>query len=85
MGTLIASLFQTSTDTLYRDYKCQRSNTYHVFIPVPVKPSEAPLVVGLKTRYRVGETLEMQCFINNTYPAANITWFINGMAVRNKI
>jgi hypothetical protein len=48
-----------------------------------VKPSDAPLLVGFKPRYRVGETLEMQCFINNTYPAANITWFINGMAVSN--
>ena len=46
-----------------------------------VKPSEAPLLVGFKSRYRVGETLDMQCFINNTYPSANITWFINGIAV----
>ena len=39
------------------------------------------MLVGFKPRYRVGELLEMQCFINNPYPAANITWFINGMAV----
>ncbi len=52
---------------------------------VSVKPSDAPVLVGLKPRYRVGETLEMSCYINNTYPAANISWYINGVTVTTTI
>ena len=51
-------------------------------ISFKVKPVGRPLVVGHKSRHRVGDTLKMDCYINNTFPSANITWFINGKMVR---
>ena len=47
-----------------------------------VKPEDRPSVTGFKTRHRVGDTLQMTCYINNTFPAANLTWFVTGKRVR---
>ena len=46
-----------------------------------VKPEGRPTVSGFKTRHRVGDTLQMTCFINNTFPEANLTWFVSGKIV----
>ena len=46
-----------------------------------VKPEDRPSVVGFKSRHRVGDTLSMTCYINNTFPAANLTWFVTGKRV----
>jgi len=48
---------------------------------VLVKPEDRPSVVGFKSRHRVGDTLSMTCYINNTFPAANLTWFVTGKRV----
>jgi len=48
---------------------------------VLVKPEDRPSVTGFKTRHRVGDTLQMTCYINNTFPAANLTWFVTGKRV----
>lgn len=48
---------------------------------VLVKPKDRPQVFGFKPRYRVGDTLGMTCYVNNTFPAANLTWFINGKRI----
>ena len=53
----------------------------HFLTFLSVKPNERPQVFGFKPRYRVGDTLSMTCFVNNTFPAANLTWFINGKRV----
>ena len=60
--------------------------TYKIFVIISfpsilVKPSERPQVFGFKPRYRVGDTLSMTCYVNNTFPAANLTWFVNGKRV----
>ena len=52
-----------------------------IFSSILVKPSERPQVFGFKPRYRVGDTLSMTCYVNNTFPAANLTWFVNGKRV----
>ena len=31
---------------------------------------------------RVGDTLKMKCYVNSTFPSANVTWFVNGKMVR---
>lgn len=51
---------------------------------VLVKPVERPTVVGFKPRYRIGDTLQMTCYVNETFPSANITWFITGKRVDEK-
>ena len=53
-------------------------------ISVAVKPEDRPSVTGFKSRHRVGDTLQMTCYINNTFPAANLTWFVTGKMVREK-
>ena len=52
-----------------------------IFLYVSVKPEERPSVVGFKPRHRVGDKLHMTCYINNTFPAANLTWFVAGKTV----
>ena len=47
----------------------------------PVKPEERPQIVDFKARHRVGDILSMTCLINNTFPAANLTWFVTGKRV----
>ena len=51
------------------------------FSYISVKPEERPSVVGFKPRHRVGDKLHMTCYINNTFPAANLTWFVAGKTV----
>ena len=51
------------------------------FFRIAVKPEDRPSVVGFKSRHRVGDTLSMTCYINNTFPAANLTWFVTGKRV----
>lgn len=53
-----------------------------VVLFVPVKPKLRPNIAGFKSSYRVGDQLQATCYINNTYPAANLTWFVNGKMVR---
>ena len=50
-----------------------------------MKPEERPTVSGFKTRHRVGDTLQMTCFINNTFPEANLTWFVSGKIVSTHV
>ncbi len=50
-----------------------------------MKPTSRPLVSGFKPRYRVGDTLNMTCELRETFPAANITWFVNGQKVRTNV
>lgn len=47
-----------------------------------VEPASRPTVSGFKSRYQIGDSLEMDCFINSTFPSANITWFINNEMVK---
>ena len=54
-------------------------------IYIAVKPEDRPSVTGFKTRHRVGDTLQMTCYINNTFPAANLTWFVTGKRVRHSL
>ena len=58
---------------------------YRSLIFIAVKPEDRPSVTGFKTRHRVGDTLQMTCYINNTFPAANLTWFVTGKRVRHSL
>ena len=40
-----------------------------------------PTVKGFKPSYRVGDVLNMTCSLADTFPAANLTWFISGEKV----
>ena len=52
-----------------------------LFFCFPVKPEDRPQVVGFKPRYRVGDILNITCHLRNTFPSANITWFVSGEKV----
>lgn len=41
-------------------------------------PQTDPYITGLKPRYHVGESLRANCTLEESYPAANITWLQNG-------
>ena len=38
---------------------------------------------GTGPRSRAGDTLKMKCYVNSTFPSANVTWFVNGKMVRD--
>ena len=57
-------------------------------IAFAVKPESRPVIVGeykggTGPRSRAGDTLKMKCYVNSTFPSANVTWFVNGKMVRD--
>ncbi|KAK9882987.1 hypothetical protein WA026_001202 [Henosepilachna vigintioctopunctata] len=40
-------------------------------------PRNDPHISGLKTKYRLGEMLRANCTSESSYPAANLTWYVN--------
>lgn len=48
-----------------------------------VKPEDRPLIVVSKQRFRIGDTLKMTCILKETFPSANMTWFVSGKMVRS--
>ena len=62
---------------------------------ISVTPESQPVIVGHHhlsssvkeggkrgLHVRVGDTLKMKCYVNSTFPSANVTWFVNGKMVR---
>lgn len=47
-----------------------------------VLPSHDPYISGLKTRYRLDETLKANCTSKDSRPATNLTWLVNGNPVK---
>ncbi|XP_050309506.1 uncharacterized protein LOC126745611 [Anthonomus grandis grandis] len=47
-------------------------------------PRHDPQITGLKTRYRLDETIKANCTSQGSYPAANLTWYINGIPLEEK-
>uniref|UniRef100_A0A0A9WGX7 Cell adhesion molecule 2 n=1 Tax=Lygus hesperus TaxID=30085 RepID=A0A0A9WGX7_LYGHE len=45
---------------------------------IVVVPSAFPEIKGMKARYKLGDTLEVQCVSKDSRPAANLTWSLNG-------
>ena len=50
---------------------------------VAVSPSSRPLVRGLAPlgHYKPGDVVNLTCSSPDSFPAANISWFINGNKV----
>ncbi|KAF2881250.1 hypothetical protein ILUMI_24930 [Ignelater luminosus] len=44
-------------------------------------PKEGPTIKGLKSRYRLNDTLKAECTSIRSHPAANLTWFVNDYPV----
>ncbi|XP_061936738.1 uncharacterized protein LOC107995727 isoform X5 [Apis cerana] len=40
-------------------------------------PSQGPSILGLRRKYRIGDTLRLNCTSGRSKPAANLTWYIN--------
>ncbi|XP_066138143.1 uncharacterized protein [Euwallacea fornicatus] len=47
-------------------------------------PKKDPHIDGLKTRYKHDEILKANCTSEGSKPAANLTWYINGIPVEEK-
>eukprot|EP00090_Calanus_glacialis_P017519 TRINITY_DN27267_c0_g1_i1.p1 TRINITY_DN27267_c0_g1~~TRINITY_DN27267_c0_g1_i1.p1 ORF type:complete len:311 (-),score=17.10 TRINITY_DN27267_c0_g1_i1:434-1366(-) len=70
-----AGLFGCEVSADYPEYDTDiRRKHLHVF----VSPSSRPHVTGLQTRYKPGDVLNITCLSADSFPAANISWFING-------
>lgn len=59
-------------------------------MPIAVKPESRPVIVGeykggTSPRSRAGDTLKMKCYVNSTFPSANVTWFVNGKMVSSEM
>ena len=46
-----------------------------------VSPESRPQVTGLQSHYKPGDTVNISCLCPSSFPAANISWFINGNKV----
>lgn len=45
-------------------------------------PEHRPFIVGIRPRYRVGDSLRGNCTSKHSKPAANLTWIVNDLPVR---
>ena len=59
-----------TTDTKYGD------------LLVVVGPAKGPIISGAEESYRIGDKLLMNCTLEKTKPAANMSWYINNHKVR---
>ncbi|XP_060518025.1 cell adhesion molecule 3-like isoform X2 [Cylas formicarius] len=47
-------------------------------------PKKDPYITGLKTRYKLEDALKANCTSEGSDPAANLTWYVNGVPVEEK-
>ncbi|XP_076269302.1 uncharacterized protein LOC143201953 [Rhynchophorus ferrugineus] len=47
-------------------------------------PKKDPFISGLKTRYKLDDILKANCTSEGSHPAANLTWYVNGVPVEEK-
>ncbi|XP_063977237.1 uncharacterized protein LOC135162556 [Diachasmimorpha longicaudata] len=67
------------------DYSCEVSEdapSFHTAIVyrtmnVVELPSQRPAIQGLKRKYRIDDTLRLNCTSSKSRPAANLTWYVN--------
>jgi hypothetical protein len=48
-------------------------------------PDGDPTLFAEKHKYSLGERIRANCSSRASYPAANLTWFVNGQQVLNKM
>ncbi|KAI4456002.1 beat protein [Holotrichia oblita] len=58
-----------------------KDNVAKSFLQVIIPPIDDPKITGIKNRYRIGDYLKTECKSRNSFPAANLTWFVNGKDV----
>lgn len=46
-------------------------------------PAEDPIITGEEKSHANGDILALNCTSGKSYPAASMTWFINGFEVSN--
>jgi len=70
-----AGLYSCEVSADFPDYDTEiRRQHMHVF----VSPSSRPVIHGMQTHYKPGDVVNISCVCPNSFPAANISWFING-------
>lgn len=56
---------------------------YHSPCLFAVLPASDPIITGLAQSYEDGEYLDINCTSDLSYPAPELTWFINDKEVSN--
>ena len=46
-------------------------------------PKRNPYITGQKSRYSVGEVVDLNCTSNASLPEAELSWYVNSVEVRN--
>lgn len=69
---------EVSADIPDYDTKIRRQHL-HVF----VSPSSRPLIEGMQAHYKPGDLVNISCISPDSFPAANISWFINGSKAKS--
>ncbi|KAL1491238.1 hypothetical protein ABEB36_011863 [Hypothenemus hampei] len=70
--------------------KCEVTNEYPSYytvlksaeLQVVDLPKTEPYIIGLKTHYSINEFIQAECHSVLSYPAANISWYVNGQPFR---
>ena len=83
------SLLSVSRETT-GGFRCEVSGAAPVFptdtkyadlLVVEAPSSAGPLISGSRGRYDLGDTATINCSLASTWPAANLTWYINNKRV----
>ncbi|XP_047019162.1 irregular chiasm C-roughest protein-like [Helicoverpa zea] len=53
----------------------------HADMDVVVLPEEAPVLTGLRSRYRLGDRVQVNCTSGRSRPACQLSWYINSEPV----
>ncbi|KAJ8721608.1 hypothetical protein PYW07_002383 [Mythimna separata] len=78
-------LTDTTSDTGGR-YRCEVSGegplfptvSGHADLEVVVLPEHGPVLSGLRSRYRLGDRVQVNCTSGRSIPSNSLSWYING-------
>lgn len=53
-------------------------NVFYAMFIVTVLPEQGPKISNGRSRYQIGDTVNVNCTSGRSKPATHLTWFING-------
>lgn len=57
------------------------TNVLRYYYPIADEPSTPPLLDTNKMKYSAGDLINVSCITQESYPAVNISWFLNNQTV----
>ena len=82
-----APLFLTATNSNVLIVVGKLSSRKYTFLTILITdlPDSGPIISGSHSRYSSGDILSAKCTSFNSFPAANLTWYVNGEEATDKM